>query len=72
IQVGSAEVLLDDSARIAERARTAGVEVEMEVWPEMPHVWHWFAPTLPEARQAIAKIGEFIRRRTTVPTGVAG
>jgi len=30
----------------------------------MPHVWHGFAPVLPEARRAIARIGEFVRRRT--------
>jgi monoterpene epsilon-lactone hydrolase len=63
IQVGSAEVLLDDSLRLAERASLAGVETTLEVWPEMIHVWQSFAPILPEARQAIERIGEFVRMR---------
>jgi monoterpene epsilon-lactone hydrolase len=61
IQVGSAEVLLDDSTRLAERASAAGVNTTLEVWPEMIHVWHTFAPILPEARQAIERIGKFVR-----------
>jgi epsilon-lactone hydrolase len=36
--------------------------VELEVWEDMPHVWHHFAPILPEAQQAIARIGEFVRK----------
>lgn len=61
IQVGSAEVLLDDATRLAERASTAGVNATLEVWPEMIHVWHTFASILPEGREAIARIGEFVR-----------
>lgn len=60
IQVGSDEVLLSDSTSFAERARTAGVDVTLEVWPGMPHVWQFTASFVPEARQAIVKIGEFI------------
>jgi acetyl esterase/lipase len=61
-QVGDAEVLLDDSTRAAERASKAGVDVTLEVWPEMPHVWHAFAPFLPEATRAIERIGAFVRK----------
>ena len=61
IQVGSSEVLLDDATRLAERASKAGVETTLEVWPEMIHVWHTFAAILPEGREAIARIGEFVR-----------
>ncbi len=61
IQVGSAEVLLDDSLRLAERAAAAGVNATLEIWPEMIHVWQVFAAILPEARQAIEHIGEFVR-----------
>ena len=64
IHVGAVEILLDDSTRLAERARAAGVEVECEVWPDMLHVWHLFAPMLSEGREAIAKAGAFIARRT--------
>ena len=64
IHVGDAEILLDDSTRIAERAKAAGVDVTLEVWPEMVHVWHVFAKLLPEAQQAIDRIGEFVLERT--------
>lgn len=61
IQVGSAEVLLDDSVGLSERASAAGVDTRLEVWPGMIHVWHSFAAILPEARQAIERIGKFVR-----------
>ena len=61
IQVGESEVLLDDSQRLSERAKRCGVGVSLEVWPEMIHVWQLFAAILPEARQAIERIGAFIR-----------
>jgi epsilon-lactone hydrolase len=65
IQVGKAETLLDDASRLAERSKIAGVDVTYEPWPEMIHVWQWFGSFLPEARQAIDRIGEFIRLRTS-------
>ena len=61
IQVGDAEVLLADSTRIAERAEAAGVDVTLEVWDEMPHVWQAFAGFLPEADEAIEHIGRFVQ-----------
>jgi monoterpene epsilon-lactone hydrolase len=61
IQVGTAEMLLDDSARLAARAREAGVEVAYEPWEDMIHVWQFFAWMLPEGQQAIDRIGEYIR-----------
>lgn len=64
LQVGDAETLLDDSMRLAEKARAAGVDVTLKVWDEMPHVWHLFAPILPEGRQAIDEIGSFVQART--------
>jgi len=63
-QVGDAEVLLDDSTRVAGRAKAAGVDVKIEVWPEMVHVWHVFAKILPEGQQAIDRIGEFVIAHT--------
>jgi acetyl esterase/lipase len=62
VQVGSIETLLDDARALAERAQAAGVRVELQVWEDMPHVWQHFAPILPEAQQAIARIGEFVRK----------
>ncbi|MEE3012703.1 MAG: alpha/beta hydrolase [Chloroflexota bacterium] len=64
LQVGSIEVLLDDSTMLKEQAHKAGVSVQMEVWDDMPHVWHHYAPILPEARKAISKIGEFLLQQT--------
>ena len=64
IQVGDAEILLDDATRVAKSAKAAGVDVELEVWDEMPHVWHVFAKLLPEGQQAIDKIGKFVIART--------
>lgn len=58
IQVGGAETLLDDSVRVADAARRAGVDVTLEVWPDMIHAWHILAPMLAEGRQAIDRIGE--------------
>ena len=64
LQVGSIEVLLDDATLLKSRAKAAGVSVEMEVWDDMPHVWHHYAPILPEARKAIGRIGEFVLEHT--------
>ena len=63
IQVGSAEVLLDDAMRLAARAGEADVAVQLEVWPRMPHVWHGFASMLSEGRDAIAAAGAFVAAR---------
>jgi acetyl esterase/lipase len=63
VHVGGSEVLLDDSRRLARRAHEAGVDVSLEEWDDMIHVWHAFAPLLPEATEAIARIGTFVRAR---------
>jgi acetyl esterase/lipase len=60
IHVGSDEVLRDDAVRMADRFCAAGGHVQLEIWPRMPHVWHVFGPMLPEASQAIRRIGEFL------------
>lgn len=64
MQVGDAETLLDDSTRVAEKAKAAGVKVDLEVWPEMIHVWHVYAKILPEAQQAIDRIGQYVIEHT--------
>ncbi|MCS6826015.1 MAG: alpha/beta hydrolase [Caldilinea sp.] len=63
IQAGSAEMLLDDSRRFAERARAAGVDVQLEIWESMVHVWHFTWLIEPKARQAIRRVGRFVRER---------
>jgi monoterpene epsilon-lactone hydrolase len=61
IQVGTEEILYDDSIRLEQKARLAGMDISLETWPGMWHVFQAFAPYVPESQQAIDKIGEFIR-----------
>ena len=62
-QVGEKEILRDDSTRMADALQKAGVETTIEVWPKVWHVWQVNADMLPEAREAIAHIVAFARRR---------
>jgi sugar phosphate isomerase/epimerase len=57
----AAETLLDDSRRLAEHARKAGVDVRLDVFPEMQHVFHFSAGHAPEADDAIRKLAEWVR-----------
>ncbi len=61
IQVGADETLLDDSRRLADVARKAGVEVTLEIVPEMQHVFQFLAGTAPEADLAIGKLARWVR-----------
>lgn len=61
VHVGGLETMLNDSTVFAERAESAGVQMVIEVWPEMWHVWHQWAPDVPEAVEAIEKVGSFIK-----------
>jgi epsilon-lactone hydrolase len=63
IHVGSDEILRDDAVRMADKLKTAGCDVEIEVWPRMPHAWHLYARIVPEARHAIERIGAFLQQR---------
>lgn len=68
IYVSDTEVLLDDALRLAARARQCAVKVELRVREDLPHVWPvMIALRLPEAREAIAEIAQFIRA-ATAPT----
>jgi acetyl esterase/lipase len=69
LQVGSSEVLLDDSRRFAQKLRAAGGEAELQIWPDMPHVWHLFAPFLPEANRALDEAGRFLAARLRAASG---
>ncbi len=64
IQVGSVETLLDDAMRLARVAGLADVTVDLQVWPEMIHVWHLFHPELSAGRRAIEAGGAYIRNAT--------
>lgn len=72
LQAGSTEILRDEAVRTAERAHAAGVDVELELWPETPHAFQ-MAPFLPEAAQAIERIAAFVSSRTgwALPAGAA-
>jgi len=62
LQVGSEEMLLSDSTEFAARAEAAGVKVTLEVWPRMQHVWHFAASFVPEGREAILHVAQFVER----------
>jgi acetyl esterase/lipase len=61
VMVGGHEILLDDAQRFAERARAAGVDLTLEIAPEMIHIWHVFGPMFPEAEDACELPATFIR-----------
>ena len=63
IQVGSYEILMDDAVRLAARAAAHDVHVELQVWPEVPHVFQAFAAMLDEGAAALDAAGAFIRAR---------
>ena len=65
IQVGSAEVLLDDARRLSANAKTAGVEVDLEVWDQMVHVWQLFSALLPEGREALEEVVRLYKKQKT-------
>jgi monoterpene epsilon-lactone hydrolase len=61
IQVGDAEVLLGDSLQVAEKAKAAGVSVQIEVWPDMLHIWQVLWPFIPEGAASVKKVAAFVR-----------
>jgi acetyl esterase/lipase len=63
IQVGDHEVLLSDAQRLAQNAEAAGVEVDFKVWPGLWHVFQGAARVVPEARDSIEELGQFVRKR---------
>ena len=63
IHVGTDEILLSDSTRLAEKAHAAGVDVQIKIWPGMWHIFPFFAPFVPEAAQAVAEIGDVIKHQ---------
>ncbi|MFT7519808.1 MAG: monoterpene epsilon-lactone hydrolase [Kiritimatiellia bacterium] len=64
VHVGDREVLLDDSLALQTRAANAGVEVQLQVWPGMMHVFPFFASVLPEGRRALRLAGRYIQDQT--------
>jgi monoterpene epsilon-lactone hydrolase len=70
VQVGEDEVLLDDSRQLVERARAAGVDATLEVWPGMWHIFQTLG-TFPESRQATQRLGRFLHTHLAVPAEAA-
>jgi acetyl esterase/lipase len=67
LQVGETEILRDDAVRVAQLAEAAGVEVQLEVWESMTHVFQTFAPILPsghEAFVALEHVARFVAKQT--------
>ena len=67
IQVGGHETLLSDATRLAAKAAAAGVDVRLDVFPEMQHVFQLMAGRAPEADEAVARIGGWLRPRLGLP-----
>src|SRR6266446_128518 len=67
IHVGADEVLRDDSTRLAERARAAGVPVELKIWPVVPHAWQLAPHLIPEARQSLRESAAFFHAHSAAP-----
>lgn len=63
LQVGTSELLLDDSTRLAERARDAEVDVILDVTAGVPHVFQSFAGVLDQADEALDRAALFLRQR---------
>ena len=62
IQVSSCELLAQDSMAFTDCLKRAGVRVDLNIWPDLPHVWHAFLGLLPEARQALGELAEYLSR----------
>ena len=63
VHAGDAEVLVDQIQAFVARARSAGVDVECKVYPDMVHVWHLLRDATPEGQRAIDEVGAFVQRR---------
>ncbi|MFZ1127361.1 alpha/beta hydrolase [Methanoregula sp.] len=61
IQAGSGELMYDDISAFAKKAKWAGVQVRFEIWEGMFHFWQIFGRQVPEARDAVARAGTFVR-----------
>ena len=71
IHVGADELMRDDSVRLAEKARAAGIAVELKVWPVVPHVWQMMIH-LPEARRSVAAAVRFLREASAADDAAIG
>jgi monoterpene epsilon-lactone hydrolase len=70
IHVGADEVLRDDSTRLAAKAKAAGVDVTLEIWPVVPHGWQVFHGLIPEARHSVERAAAFLNRHVDAASEV--
>lgn len=66
IQAGANEILRDDAVAMAARLEADAVPVELDLWPDVPHVWQFYSGLLPEADEALADAAAFIQARLPV------
>ena len=63
VHAAEREAMRDDSTRLVERARAAGVEVDFRLWPVVHHDWQMFQPFIPEARESLKIASAFLHER---------
>ena len=61
IQVGDHEILLSDSTRFADNIKATGGRVDLQIWPDMWHVFQYFIGQMPESKKAVDDIVRFLR-----------
>src|SRR5690349_4154027 len=71
LQVGGDETLLDDSRALADRAKAAGVEARLDVFPGMLHSFQMMAGRAPEADDAIARLAQWVRPKLGLTAAAA-
>ena len=60
ILVGENEILLDDSRLFAQKAKASGVDIEIDIWPNMFHDWWLFGSFIPETKQVLDRAANWI------------
>ena len=71
IEASNAEILRDDSVRMADKLRESGGDVTLELLDDAPHAWQFFAPILPEANESLERAARFIREKIGGPREIA-
>lgn len=61
VQVGTMEILLDDSLLLVEKAKADGVDVRLDVWEDLFHVWQYYVQKVPEAEEAVDELAAYAR-----------
>ncbi|MFO8047695.1 MAG: alpha/beta hydrolase [Desulfosudaceae bacterium] len=62
IQAADSELLLNDALLAAKSARRAGLQVELKIWHNLPHVFPIFADIIPEGKQGIREVADFVNK----------